>query len=50
MSVPALNSAVTDASPSEAVDSTRLRPSTARICSSILRTMDSSTSPGVAPG
>ena len=48
MSVPALNSAMTDASPSEAIAVTRSRPSTPRICSSTRRTIDSSISS--APG
>ena len=50
MSVPLLNSAVTDPSPSEAEASIRFTPSSDPSSSSILRTIASSTSCGAAPG
>ena len=44
MFVPCLNSTITEPRPSAADDSVRFSPSTDWICSSILRTIDSSTS------
>ena len=50
MSTPDFNSARTDASPGAARDLTASTSASASSCSSILTTIDSSTSSGVAPG
>ena len=50
MSAPVFNSTLTDASPGAAKDLTALASSSASTCSSILTTIDSSTSSGTAPG
>ena len=49
-STPVRRLTMTEASPSAAIAVTSFTPSSAATCSSILSTIDSSTSSGVAPG